>query len=69
MDFFKGLIPGTILTLLVAGILGANRFNISWLSIFHQTARFDRAALSAGKLQGVRAFVSVSTPTPVLPYR
>ena len=39
MDFFKGLIPGTILTLIVAGILGTNRFNIGWLSIFHQTVQ------------------------------
>ena len=37
MDFFKGLIPGTILTLVVAGILGVNHSKGGVLSVFHQT--------------------------------
>ena len=36
MDFFKGLIPGTILTLIVTAILGSNHFKSGYLYIFHQ---------------------------------
>lgn len=36
MDFFKGLIPGAILTLVVGGILGVNHSRGGVLSVFHQ---------------------------------
>ena len=35
MDFFKALIPGTVLTLVVTGIIGSNRSKGGWLSIEH----------------------------------
>ena len=37
MEFFKGLIPGTILTLIVAAILGKNHYSGGYLYIFHNT--------------------------------
>ncbi len=41
MDFVKALIPGTLLTLLVSGIMGSNRSKGGYLYIFHQTASND----------------------------
>ncbi|GGC19675.1 hypothetical protein GCM10011371_04220 [Novosphingobium marinum] len=35
MAFLKGLIPGFLLTFVVAGIIGSNRSNGGWLSIEH----------------------------------
>ena len=39
MDFFKALVPGTLLTLIVCGILGSNHVRGSYLNIFHQTVQ------------------------------
>ncbi|MDE2620713.1 MAG: hypothetical protein KGL54_11180 [Sphingomonadales bacterium] len=36
MDFFKGLVPGTILTLVVCGILGSARSTGGYLHISHE---------------------------------
>jgi len=35
MNFVKALIPGTILTLVVAGIMGSNHSKGAWLTIEH----------------------------------
>ncbi len=35
MDFFKALIPGMVLTLVVAGIIGSNHSTGGWLNIEH----------------------------------
>jgi hypothetical protein len=35
MDLFKALIPGTILTLVVCGIMGSNHQTGDFLNIFH----------------------------------
>jgi hypothetical protein len=37
MEFWKALIPGTILTLVACGILGSNGSKGGFLLIFHQT--------------------------------
>jgi hypothetical protein len=37
MDFFKGLIPGTIITLVVCGIFGSARSKGGYLYITHET--------------------------------
>lgn len=36
MNLFKALIPGTILTLVVCGILGSARSKGGFLNVFHQ---------------------------------
>jgi hypothetical protein len=35
MDFFKALIPGTILTLVVSAIMGAGHTKTGWLQVQH----------------------------------
>ncbi|MEP7223210.1 MAG: hypothetical protein ABI673_11165 [Novosphingobium sp.] len=37
MDLFKALIPSTLLTLVLCGILGANHSTGGYLNIFHMT--------------------------------
>ncbi|MFM6933493.1 MAG: hypothetical protein ACKOUT_14765 [Novosphingobium sp.] len=36
MDFFKALIPGTILTLVVCGIFGSARTKAGYLNVTHE---------------------------------
>ena len=35
MNFFKALIPGSVLTFVVTGIIGSNRSKGGWLNIEH----------------------------------
>jgi hypothetical protein len=37
MNFVKALVPGTALTVIVAGIIGSNRSKGAWLMIEHVT--------------------------------
>lgn len=41
MDFFKALIPGTLLTFVVAGIMGSNQSKGGWLNISHVEIEFQ----------------------------
>lgn len=37
MEFFKGLVPGTLLTLVVSAVLGTNHSRGGFLHISHET--------------------------------